>query len=150
MERLNFPPSAVQLKNKENKPLVFDQIRKKWLRCTPEEWVRVHCLNYLIHTLNYPPSWIKVQNEIKLYNTSKRFDIMVVNPNRGNLLLVECKAPSVKIDQQVFDQIARYNLEAKSQYMMLTNGMNHYFCTMDYTNQRYHFIKELPNFTQAQ
>jgi hypothetical protein len=150
MERLNFPLNAVQLKNKENKPLVFDQIRKKWLRCTPEEWVRVHCLNYLIHTLNYPASWIKVENEIKLYNTSKRFDIMVVNPNRGNLLLVECKAPSVKIDQQVFDQIARYNLEAKSQYMMLTNGMNHYFCTMDYTNQRYHFIKELPNFTQAQ
>ena len=150
MERLNFPPSAVQLKNKENKPLVFDQIRKKWLRCTPEEWVRVHCLNYLIHTLNYPASWIKVENEIKLYNTSKRFDIMVVNPNRGNLLLVECKAPSVKIDQQVFDQIARYNLEAKSQYMMLTNGMNHYFCTMDYTNQRYHFIKVLPNFTLAQ
>ena len=150
MERLNFPPSAVQLKNKENKPLVFDQIRKKWLRCTPEEWVRVHCINYLIHTLNYPASWIKVENEIKLYNTSKRFDIMVVNPIRGNLLLVECKAPSVKIDQQVFDQIARYNLEAKSQYMMLTNGMNHYFCTMDYTNQRYHFIKELPNFTQAQ
>ena len=150
MERLNFPPSAVQLKNKENKPLVFDQIRKKWLRCTPEEWVRVHCLNYLIHTLNYPASWIKVENEIKLYNTSKRFDIMVVNPNRGNLLLVECKAPSVKIAQQVFDQIARYNLEAKSQYMMLTNGMNHYFCTMDYTNQRYHFIKQLPNFTQAQ
>ena len=150
MERLNFPHSAVQLKNKENKPLVFDQIRKKWLRCTPEEWVRVHCLNYLIHTLNYPASWIKVENEIKLYNTSKRFDIMVVNPNRGNLLLVECKAPSVKIDQQVFDQIARYNLEAKSQYMMLTNGLNHYFCTMDYTNQRYHFIKELPNFTQAQ
>ena len=150
MKRLNFPPGAVQLKNKENKPLVFDQIRKKWLRCTPEEWVRVHCLNYLIHTLNYPASWIKVENEIKLYNTSKRFDIMVVNPNRGNLLLVECKAPSVKIDQQVFDQIARYNLEAKSQYMMLTNGMNHYFCTMDYTNKRYHFIKELPNFTQAQ
>lgn len=150
MERLNFPLNAVQLKNKENKPLVFDQIRKKWLRCTPEEWVRVHCLNYLIQTLNYPASWIKVENEIKLYNTRKRFDIMVVNPNRGNLLLVECKAPSVKIDQQVFDQIARYNLEAKSQYMMLTNGMNHYFCTMDYTNQRYHFIKELPNFTQTQ
>jgi|TARA_A200000159_G_C7337233_1_gene345605 hypothetical protein len=150
MERLNFPPSAVQFKNKENKPLVFDRIRKKWLRCTPEEWVRVHCINYLIHTLNYPASWIKVENEIKLYNTRKRFDIMVVNPNQGNLLLVECKAPSVELDQQVFDQIARYNLEAKSQYMMLTNGLNHYFCTMDYTNQRYCFIKELPNFTSAQ
>lgn len=150
MERLNFPPSAVQLKNKENKPLVFDQIRKKWIRCTPEEWVRANCINYLIHTLNYPASWIKVENEIKLYNTRKRFDIMVVNPNQGNLILVECKAPSVKLDQQVFDQIARYNLEAKSQYMMLTNGLNHYFCTMVYTNQRYHFIKELPNFTSAQ
>ena len=150
MERLNFPPSAVQLKNKENKPLVFDQIRKKWIRCTPEEWVRSHCINYLIHTLNYPASWIKVENEIKLYNTRKRFDVMVVNPNQGNLILVECKATSVKLDQQVFDQITQYNLEAKSQYMMLTNGLNHYFCTMDYTNQRYHFIKELPNFTSTQ
>ena len=108
--------------------------------------MRIHCLNYLIHTLNYPASWIKVENEIKLFQTRKRFDVMLVNPNFGNLLLVECKAPSVKLDQKVFDQIARYNLQVKSQYMMLTNGLNHYFCTMDYKNQQYRFIKELPKY----
>lgn len=149
MERLNFPPSAVKLKSKENKPLIFDQIRKKWVQCTPEEWVRVHCVNYLTQTLHYPASWIKIETQVTLFRTRKRFDITVVHPTQGNLLLVECKAPSVKLNQQVFDQIARYNLEAKSQYMMLTNGLNHYFCAMDYENQRYNFIEELPKFNWA-
>jgi ABC-type transporter lipoprotein component MlaA len=146
MEKLNFPTGDVRFKNKENKPYIFDPIRKKWLHYTPEEWVRVHCLNYLTNTLQYPSSWIKVENEIKLYNTLKRFDILIVNPNQGNLLLVECKAPSVKIDQKVFDQLARYNLPLKSEYMMVTNGLTHFFCTMDYDHRRYHFIRELPKF----
>jgi hypothetical protein len=96
--------------------------------------------------LGYPASWIKVEHSIKVYDTTKRFDIMIVDPNKGNLLLVECKASKVKLNQHVFDQIARYNLQVRSQYMMLTNGLNHYFCTMDYTNQRYQFIKEVPKF----
>jgi hypothetical protein len=146
MEKLNFPACKVQLKNRENKPFIFDPIRKKWVLCTQEEWVRSHCLFYLIHTLGYPASWIKVEHSIKVYDTTKRFDIMIVDPNKGNLLLVECKASKVKLNQHVFDQIARYNLQVRSQYMMLTNGLNHYFCTMDYTNQRYQFIKEVPKF----
>lgn len=144
MQQLNFPACEVQLKNRENKPYIFDQIRKKWVLCTPEEWVRIHCLNYLTQTLGYPASWIKVENEIKLYNTRKRFDIMVMNPIEGNFILVECKAPNIPLDQHVFDQIARYNLQVKSRFMMLTNGLNHYFCAMDYENQHYQFIKELP------
>lgn len=146
MEKLNFPTFEMQLKNRENKPFIFDPVRKKWVFCTSEEWVRSHCLAYLIHTLGYPASWIRVEHSIKVYNTSKRFDIMIVDPNKGNLLLVECKASKVRLDQQVFDQIARYNLQVRSQYMMLTNGLNHYFCTMDYKNQRYQFIKEMPKF----
>lgn len=146
MEKLNFPTFEMQLKNRENKPFIFDPVRKKWVLCTSEEWVRSHCLAYLIHTLGYPASWIRVEHSIKVYNTSKRFDIMIVDPNKGNLLLVECKASKVRLDQQVFDQIARYNLQVRSQYMMLTNGLNHYFCTMDYKNQRYQFIKEMPKF----
>ena len=146
MQQLNFPACEVQLKNRENKPYIFDQIRKKWVLCTPEEWVRIHCLNYLTQTLGYPASWIKVENEIKLYNTRKRFDIMVMNPIEGNFILVECKAPNIPLDQHVFDQIARYNLQVKSRFMMLTNGLNHYFCAMDYENQHYQFIKELPKY----
>ncbi len=146
MQQLNFPACEVQLKNRENKPYIFDQIRKKWVLCTPEEWVRIHCLNYLTQTLDYPASWIKVENEIKLYNTRKRFDIMVMDPTEGNFILVECKAPNIPLDQHVFDQIARYNLQVKSRFMMLTNGLNHYFCAMDYENQHYQFIKELPKY----
>jgi len=146
MEKLNFPPSTISLKNKENKPYIFDPIRKKWLVCTPEEWVRIYCINYLIDFLAYPASWVRVENEIRVYQTLKRIDILVVHPKKGNLILVECKAPSVKIDQKVFDQIARYNLEVKSKYMMLTNGLNHYFCKMDDQNKRYSFIETLPKF----
>lgn len=146
MVKLNFPTCKIQIKNKENKPFIFDILRKKWVPFTPEEWVRFHCLNYLIQTLGYPASWIMVENEINLYDTRKRFDIMIVDPNEGNLLLVECKSPKIKINQQVFDQITRYNLQVKSQFMMLTNGMNHYFCVMDYKNHKYQFIKELPKF----
>lgn len=144
MEKLNFPPSTVSLKNKENKPFIFDPIRKKWLLCTPEEWVRVHCSNFLTKTLFYPPSWIRVESKIKVYDTEKRIDLLVENPMKGTLILVECKAPSVKITQQVFDQIVRYNLAVKSHYLMLTNGLDHYFCKMNSQNKGYTFIKALP------
>lgn len=146
MQKLNFPTYKVQLKNRENKPYIFDQIRKKWLLCTSEEWVRIHCLNYFIQTLGYPASWIKVENVINLYDTRKRFDLVIMDPNQGNLILVECKSPNIMLNQEVFDQIARYNLIVSSRYMMLTNGMNHYFCTMDYINKKYQFIKELPKY----
>ena len=146
MEELNFPNCIVELKNRKNKTYLFDKIRKKWVLGTPEEWVRIHCLIYFTDTLGYPTSWIKVENEIKLYNTSKRFDIMVVDPEKGNLILVECKSPKVKLDQKVFDQIARYNLQVRSQFIMLTNGLNHYFCKMDYKNHKYLFIKKIPKY----
>lgn len=146
MEKLNFPPSTISLKNKENKPYIFDPIRKKWLLCTPEEWVRIHCLNYLIDFLGYPASWVRVESEISLYQTQKRIDLLVEHPEKGNLILVECKAPSVKLNQKVFDQIARYNLEVKSHYMMLTNGLNHYFCKIDNHKKRYSFIEALPKY----
>lgn len=149
MEKLNFPHSTISLKNKENKPYIFDPIRKKWLLCTPEEWVRIHCINYLIDFLTYPASWLRIENEIRVYQTLKRIDLLVVHPEKGNFILVECKAPSVKIDQKVFDQIARYNLEVNSKYMMLTNGLNHYFCSMDDQNKRYSFIETLPKFSRT-
>jgi len=146
MEKLNFPIGKVLIKNKENKPYIFDRIRKKWLHYTPEEWVRVHCVEYLIETKGYPASWILIEKEIKVFETKKRIDIVAVDPQGGNRLLVECKAPSVSITQSTFDQIARYNLNIQSHYLMVSNGFDHYFCKMDYKQKRYHFIEELPNF----
>ena len=146
MEKLNFPNGKVLIKNKENKPYIFDRIRKKWLQYTPEEWVRVHCVEYLIETEGYPASWLLIEKEINVFETKKRIDIVVVDPKGGNRLLVECKAPSVSITQTTFDQIARYNLNIQSHYLMVSNGIDHYFCQMDYKQKRYHFIQELPNF----
>ncbi|MEK9613069.1 MAG: type I restriction enzyme HsdR N-terminal domain-containing protein [Flavobacteriaceae bacterium] len=146
MEKLNFPNFKLLIKNKENKPFIFDSVRKKWLLCTPEEWVRVHCVQYLTQVKGYPASWILIEKEFKLYHTLKRFDITIAHPQKGNHILVECKAPSVSITQKTFDQIARYNLEIKSNFIMITNGLNHYFCSMDYQKGCYTFIKELPNY----
>lgn len=146
MVSLNFPHYPVRVKNTENKHFIFDPIRKKWSLCVPEEWVRIHCIYYLTSTLNYPASWLRVEQKIELYGNLKRFDIVVENPKKGIEILVECKSPSVTINQQTFDQIARYNLKLKSNYMMISNGMNHYFCTMDFKNNKYVFIEQLPFF----
>ena len=146
MEKLNFPEFNVLIKNKENKSYIFDPVRKIWLFFTPEEWVRVHCIFYLIEIKKYPASLMRIEKELKLYNTKKRFDILVVGLNLKPLILVECKAPSVKINQKTFDQIIRYNLELKCPYLMVTNGLNHYFCNMNLKKNKISFIKELPNY----
>ena len=148
MEKLNFPNFKLLFKNKENKPFLFDSIRKKWVLCTPEEWVRVHCVNYLLKNKGYPASWIQIEKEIKVYDTRKQFDIVVSHPIGGNHILIECKAPSIKITQKTFDQIARYNLQIKSKYLMLTNGLNHYFYIMNYEKGQFTFMEELPEYSQ--
>jgi hypothetical protein len=148
MVSLGFPKYPVRVKNTENKPLIFDPVRKKWSVLTPEEWVRIHCLYYLTQTKGYPLSWIRVEQKVEVYTTQKRFDIVIQNPNKGIEVLVECKAPSVAISQSTFDQIARYNLELKSNYLMITNGLNHYFCQMKKEQKNFTFIESLPAYTE--
>ena len=146
MEILNFPNYNVLIKTKENKSYIFDRVRKKWLICTPEEWVRVHCVYYLIEKKKYPESLMRIEQELKVYNTRKRFDLLVTDSNINPFILVECKAPSVKITQKTFDQIMRYNLELKCPYLMITNGLSHYFCSVKFKENRISIIKELPNY----
>ena len=147
MEQLNFNRYPFTLKNRENKRYIFDVIRKKDILLTPEEWVRQHCLQYLIQEKNYPLSLINVEKKLKVYDRDKRYDIIVYTPQGKVTLLVECKAPHVAIDQDVFDQIARYNLSTNSQYLMVTNGLTHIYCQMDYTAEAYQFLKDLPHYT---
>ena len=146
MDKLNFPDYKFQFKSNENKTFVFDPLRKKWMVLTPEEWVRLHCVQFLIQEKQYPASFIAVEKQITIFNTVKRFDVVIYQSNQDVSVLVECKAPREQITQKVFDQIARYNLKLKSNYLMVTNGMFHYFCQMDYDNQKYTFIKSLPPF----
>tara|TARA_B110000238_G_scaffold23415_1_gene22736 strand:- start:1038 stop:1484 length:447 start_codon:yes stop_codon:yes gene_type:complete len=146
MEQLNFPAYAFTLKNKENKTYILDLIRKKNLLLTPEEWVRQHCINFLNSELGYPKSLINVEKQIKIHGRLKRYDIVVYTPQGSVNILVECKAPSILISQDTFDQIAKYNMTLNSMYLMLTNGKEHYFCFMDFENKTYRFISELPKY----
>ena len=142
--KLNFPTYTFRFKSNENKRMVFDPIRKKFVVLTPEEWVRQHVLQYLIQQKGYSPSLINVEKQLLLNGTQKRYDVVVFNPNGSIFLIVECKAPSIGITQDTFDQIARYNLVTQAQYLMVSNGLEHYFCQMDYQAEQYIFLKELP------
>lgn len=147
MQQLNFPSYSFRFKNSENKVAIFDEIRKKFIILTPEEWVRQHVVQYLLQEKKYPKSYINVEKLLKINDLKKRYDIVVYNPDGSIFILVECKAPEIKIAQNTFDQIARYNLTLKAQFLMVTNGHNHYFCQMDFENEKYQFLKELPHFT---
>lgn len=144
MIKLNFPKYSFRFKNSENKTLVFDEIRKKFVVLTPEEWVRLHTVQFLIEVKQYPKSLINVEKQLKLNNISKRYDVVIFNSDGSIFLIVECKAPSVNITQHTFDQIARYNLALNSEFLMVTNGLEHYFCKMDFENERYIFLEDIP------
>ena len=146
MQNLNFPKYKFRFKSNENKTLIFDIIRKKFVVLTPEEWVRQHTIHFLTSEKKYPISHINVEKQLQLNDTVKRYDIVVFNKDGTIKIIVECKAPSIKTNQQTFDQIARYNLVLKSETLMVTNGLEHFFCKMDFANKKYLFLKDLPNY----
>ncbi|NMH88124.1 type I restriction enzyme HsdR N-terminal domain-containing protein [Flavivirga algicola] len=148
MQELNFPKFSFRFKNSENKISIFDSIRKKFVVLQPEEWVRQHCIQYLINNKGYPKSLINVEKELIVNSLRKRYDIVIFNSNGSIHLIVECKAPKIIINQSTFDQIARYNLELNATYLMVTNGLNHYYCQMDFKNERYNFLKEIPDYCE--
>ena len=108
--------------------------------------MRQHCIQYLIQEKNYPISLINVEKVVLINGLKKRYDIAVFDSNGSLVLVVECKAPKVKISQTTFDQIARYNLTLKAHYLMVTNGLNHYFCIMNYNNESFEFLEKLPDY----
>jgi hypothetical protein len=146
MEKLNFPSYSFRFKSNENKTLIFDKIRKKFVICTPEEWVRQHCIHFLIEEKKYPVSLINIEKMVRINDIKKRYDIVVFKPNGEIEILVECKASEIEITQKTFDQIAQYNLSLQARFLMVTNGLNHYFCKMDFTEKRYYFLEDLPNY----
>jgi predicted type IV restriction endonuclease len=146
MQQLNFPSYSFRFKNSENKLSIFDEIRKKFIILTPEEWVRQHVVRFLLEEKKYPKSLINVEKTLIINGLRKRYDVVVFNPDGSIFVLVECKAPQIKTAQATFDQIARYNMTLKAKYLMVTNGLNHYFCLMDFENEKYIFLNELPNF----
>ena len=146
MQKLNFPTYSFRFKNSENKTLIYDEIRKKFVVLQPEEWVRQNCVHFLIHEKGYPKSLINVEKELTINSLKKRYDIVIYNTDGSIHLIVECKAPKISINQKAFDQIARYNLELNATFLMVTNGLNHYYCQMDFKNERYQFLKDIPEY----
>ena len=126
--------------------LIFDKLRKKYVVLTPEEWVRQHFVHFLIDQKKYPETLIAIEKQLTINNLKKRTDILIFNSDGKPEVVIECKAPSIKISQKTFDQIARYNLQLKADFLIVTNGLTHFYCKMDFKNKTYIFLKNLPDY----
>ena len=146
MRALNFSKFEFRFKNTEKGIQIFDIIRKKFVVLQPEEWVRQHILHHLTLIKKYPKSLINVEKQLVVSGISKRYDIVVFNTDGSILILIECKAPGIVLDQKAFDQIARYNRSLDANYLMVSNGLYHYYCQMDKTAEKYTFLKDIPDF----
>ncbi len=146
MQDLNLPPADLRLSEKEGKTFVFDVFRRKSVLLTPEEWVRQHMLHYLKNQRGYPSGLIHVEATLKYHRLTKRADAMLYGRNGRRLLILECKAPTVPLGEEVFEQIARYNFPFGVDHLLLTNGMTHYCCRFDRTAVRWDFLDDIPSF----
>lgn len=144
MRQLNLPAFQYRIKKEEGKQFIFDEIRKKFLVLTPEEWVRQHFVHFLIHTKGYAKGLIRLEGGLTYNTLQKRTDILVFDNQGLPKLIVECKAPEVKITQKVFEQVAIYNQQVKAEIIVVTNGLDHYCCSVDHGNQQYDFLKDVP------
>jgi hypothetical protein len=144
MKQLNFPEIGAKFKKDQGNILIFDIIRKKYLKLTPEEWVRQHAVHFLIHQRHYPKGLIALESGLKFNNLQKRSDILVYDRKGQPFMLIECKAPEVKITQKVFEQAFVYNNILKAPYLVVTNGLQHFCCHIDSQSGKSVFLKEMP------
>lgn len=144
---LNLPPYPFKISRADTRHLIFDEIRKKHLVLTPEEWVRQHFIQYLILEKKFPKSLIQIEGGLNLNQLQKRTDIVIFNTSGERIMVIECKAPAVKITQAVFDQAARYNSVHKAKWLIVTNGLQHCYAQIDHDLASFKFVKELPEYT---
>ncbi len=144
MQKLNLPSYTFKIKNNEKHYLIFDEVRKKYVVLTPEEWVRQHFVWFLVKEKKYPISLIAVEKQFIINNLKKRSDILIFNSNGLPDIIVECKAPDVKVSQKTFDQITQYNIKLNARYLIVTNGLQHYFCRLNPEGKSYIFLKDIP------
>jgi len=141
---LSLPIYKLKLKTVEEKIHIFDEVRKKYLLLTPEEWVRQNFIHYLNKEKKYPFGLMGVEQMVKYNSLKTRADIVIYNLEGKPNVIVECKAPEVKITQDTFYQIAKYNSQLKVKYLIVTNGMKHFCCQMDYENNKIIFLEDVP------
>lgn len=148
MEKLNLPEYAFRTKMEEGKRLIFDKIRKKFVALTPEEWVRQNFIQYLIKEKKYPESLMAVEKQILVNGKQRRFDLLIYLRNGQPHLIAEFKAPNVKITQDAFDQVVRYNMALRVEKVFISNGLKHFICEIDYVKNSYNYLQEIPMFSE--
>jgi predicted type IV restriction endonuclease len=146
MTSLNLPRYSFKVKKSEGKVWIFDPSRKKYVVCTPEEWVRQHFINYLIQDHRYPKSLFRVEGSLAYNTLQKRSDILVHDRLGKPWMLIECKSPSIKLSQRAFNQVAIYNMTIGAKYIAVTNGMVHFCCVAPKPGQEGKFLDEFPQF----
>lgn len=144
--KLNIPLSPLRIIEVKGARKVFDPLRKKYVTLTPEEYIRQLFTAWMRNEFHYPTSLMANEIGIKLNGTQRRCDTVVFNPDGTPLLIVEYKAPDVRITQDTFDQIVRYNMILKAKYLIVSNGLNHYCCAIDYDSETYHFLPTIPEY----
>lgn len=147
MRKLNLPTYDFQHRTEDGKLYVLDIFRKKYVMFTPEEEVRQRFARFLGEEKGYPASLMLTEFSLKLNEMIRRCDILVHKPAGEPAVLVECKAPEVKISENTFDQVARYNMVFKVKYLMVTNGLKHYCCYVDFETGKVQFLKEIPSYS---
>lgn len=147
MESLNLPTYFFRIKEENGKKYIFDEIRRRFVRLTSEEWIRQHMVSFLVKMKHYPLALISIEKGFENNRRKQRFDLLVFDRKGEPLMIVECKAPEVEINQQVFDQTGRYNNMYKAPFMLITNGLKHYCCQINKVNRQYRFLHDIPDFS---
>jgi hypothetical protein len=148
LKELNLPEYSFRITTQKGKQMIFDPLRRKYVRLTPEEWVRQNFINYLVHEGNYPPGLIGVEVPFIFNKLKRRADLLVHNRSGEPVMIVECKSPDVRLDDEVFDQIATYNLQFKVPYLVVTNGMTHYACRFNSAENKFNDLLAIPLYNE--
>ena len=145
---LNLPSYPAKILKRNGKNVIFDPLRQKYVALTPEEWVRQHFVHLLTDFKGYPKGLLANEIQLDLNGTKKRCDTVLFNKDLSARMIVEYKAPNIEITQAVFDQISRYNMVLKVEYLIVSNGMRHYCCKIDYNTMQYTFLPDIPSYTE--
>lgn len=148
MQKLNLPEYNFRIKTEGEKTQIFDGIRKKFVVLTPEEWVRQNFIEYLKREKNYPETLMAVEKQIAVNGMQRRFDLLVYTRNGQPLLIAEFKAPEIKITQEVFDQVVRYNMALRVEKVIVSNGLQHFACEINYIKNSFSYLPEIPAFPE--
>lgn len=150
MEQLNLPPYKFKIKSSSKGDEIWDEWRKRYILLTPEEWVRQNFGRYMMDKMDVPAGRMAVEISLKVHRLNKRADMIIYGDQGNPLVVVECKAPSIPITQDTFDQVARYNISLKAPVLIVTNGLDHYCCTVDFESKAIQFVEEFPSYRELQ